>query len=390
MNPFKPAHKTRAATLAVHAGTKPDPQTGAVMTPIYASSTFEQSSPGVHTGWEYARSGNPTRAAFERAVAELEGGVTGFAFASGMAAEATVLELLDSGSHIVAADDLYGGTWRLFERVRKRSAGLSVTYADPADADALAAAIEPKTRMIWVESPSNPLLKVADLAAIAAIGKTRGILTVADSTFASPIIQRPLETGFDIVLHSATKYLNGHSDIVAGVLAVNDENLAERIRFLQNAAGAVLDPFASFLALRGLKTLALRMERHSANALAVAKHLEGHGKVRRLIYPGLESHPQHALAALQMRGFGGMVTVEIDPDERRVRSFLESLKLFTLAESLGGVESLAGHPVTMSHGSLPAERREALGIGFGLVRLSIGIEDQADLIEDLDQALENA
>jgi cystathionine gamma-lyase len=390
MNPFKPAHKTRAATLAVHAGTKPDPQTGAVMTPIYASSTFEQSSPGVHTGWEYARSGNPTRAAFERAVAELEGGIAGFAFASGMAAEATVLELLDSGSHIVAADDLYGGTWRLFERVRKRSAGLSVTYADLADADAFAAAIGPKTRMIWVESPSNPMLKVADLAAIAAIGKTRGILTVADSTFASPMIQRPLETGFDIVLHSATKYLNGHSDIVAGVLAVNDENLAERIRFLQNAAGAVLDPFASFLVLRGMKTLALRMERHSANALSVARHLEGHRKVRRVIYPGLESHPQHGLAARQMRGFGGMVTIEIDSGERRVRSFLESLKLFTLAESLGGVESLAGHPVTMSHGSLPGERRETLGIGWGLIRLSIGIEDQADLIEDLDQALENA
>ena len=386
----KRSKKARPATAAVHAGVQPDPQTGAVMTPVYLSSTFAQSSPGVHTGWEYARSGNPTRAAFERAVAELEGGVAGFAFASGMAAEATVLELLDHGSHVVASDDLYGGTWRLFERVRKRSAGLSVTYTDPTDADALAAAIGPETRMIWVESPTNPLLKVADLAAIAAIGKTRGILTVANSTFASPMIQRPLDLGFDIVLHSATKYLSGHSDIIAGVLAVGDESLAERIRFLQNSVGAVLDPFASFLALRGLKTLALRMERHSANALAVAKHLAGHPKVRQVIYPGLESHPQHALAARQMRGFGGMVSIEIAPDERSVRRFLEALQLFSLAESLGGVESLAGHPVTMSHGSLPEERRAALGIGWGLVRLSVGIEDQADLTEDLDQALEGA
>jgi cystathionine gamma-lyase len=360
------------------------------MTPIYASSTFAQSSPGVHTGWEYARSGNPTRAAFERAVAELEGGVAGFAFASGMAAEATVLELLDAGSHIVASDDLYGGTWRLFERVRKRSAGLSVTYADPTNIDGLAAAIGPQTAMIWVESPTNPLLKVAGLAAIAAIGKARGILTVADSTFASPIIQRPLDIGFDIVLHSATKYLSGHSDIIAGVIAVRDESLAERLRFLQNAIGSVLDPYPSFLALRGLKTLALRMERHSANALAVAKHLEGHRKVRRVIYPGLESHPQYALASRQMRGFGGMVTIEIAPEELRVRRFLEALRLFVLAESLGGVESLAGHPVTMSHGSLPEERRAALGIGWGLVRLSVGIEDEADLIEDLDRALESA
>jgi cystathionine gamma-lyase len=357
------------------------------MTPIYASATFAQSSPGTNTGWEYARTGNPTRAAFEQAVAELERGVAGFAFASGMAAEATLLELLDQGSHVIASDDLYGGTWRLFERVRKRSAGLSVTFVDPTDLDAFTAAVTPETRMIWVESPTNPLLKVVDLAAIAKIGKAAGALTVADSTFASPMIQRPLDLGIDIVVHSATKYLSGHSDIVAGVLTLRDQDLADRIRFLQNATGAVLDPFPAFLASRGLKTLALRMERHSANALAVAQYLEGHPKLRRVIYPGLKSHPQHALAARQMKGFGGMVTIELDAEEKGVRRMLESLKLFTLAESLGGVESLAGHPLTMSHGSLPPERRAELGIGWGMVRLSIGIEDPADLIGDLDQAL---
>jgi cystathionine gamma-lyase len=371
----------------VHAGVKPDPRTGAVMTPIYASSTFAQSSPGVHTGYEYARTGNPTRAAFEAAVAELEGGVAGFAFASGLAAQATILELLDQGSRITAVDDLYGGSWRLFERVRKRSAGHIVTYADPTNLAAFEAAIGPKTKMIWVESPTNPSLKVADLAAIAEMGKARGILTVADSTFASPMIQRPLELGFDIVLHSATKYLNGHSDIVAGVVAVRDKELAERIGFLQNAAGAILDSFPSFLALRGLKTLALRMERHCSNALAIAEHLERNRKIERVLYPGLESHPQHALARRQMQGFGGIVTLELKADEAGVRRFLEGLRLFTLAESLGGVESLAGHPFTMSHGSLPPERRKALGIGFGLVRLSVGIEDAGDLIADLDQAL---
>jgi cystathionine gamma-lyase len=384
----KRPQKARPGTLAVHAGAEPDPRTGAVMTPIYASSTFAQSSPGVNTGWEYARTGNPTRAAFEKAVAELEGGIAGLAFASGMAAEATLLDLLDQGSHVVASDDLYGGTWRLFERVRKRSAGLSVTFVDPTDLDAFTAAVTPKTRMIWVESPTNPLLKVADLAAIAKIGKAAGALAVADSTFASPLIQRPLDLGFDIVVHSATKYLSGHSDIVAGVLAVRDHDLADRIRFLQNATGAVLDPFPAFLALRGMKTLALRMDRHSANALAVAQHLEGNPKLRRVIYPGLESHPQHLLAARQMKGFGGMVTIEIAAGEKGVRRALEALKLFTLAESLGGVESLAGHPLTMSHGSLPEERRAELGIGWGLVRLSVGIEDAADLIEDIDQALE--
>ncbi len=380
--------KARPATLAVHAGVEPDAKTGAVMTPIYASSTFAQSSPGVHTGYEYARTGNPTRAAFESAVAELEGGGFGFAFGSGMGAEATLLELLDAGSHVVAGDDLYGGTWRLFDRVRKRSAGLSVTYVDQTDLDAFTAAITPKTRLVWVELPSNPLLKVADLAAVAAIGKAAGALTVANSTFASPLIQRPLDLGFDIVVHSATKYLSGHSDIVAGVLVTRNPELAEQLRFLQNATGATLDPFPAFLALRGVKTLALRMERHSANALAVAQYLEGHPKLKRVIYPGLKSHPQHELAARQMKGFGGIVTIEIEADEKGVRRALEGLELFTLAESLGGVESIAGHPFTMSHGSLPPERRAALGIGWGLVRLSVGIEDAADLVADLKQALD--
>ncbi|WKW50716.1 trans-sulfuration enzyme family protein [Rhodomicrobium lacus] len=381
---------TKTATKVVHAGVEHD-ATGAVMTPIYASSTFAQSSPGKHTGWEYARSGNPTRAAFEKAVADLEGGVAGFAFASGMAAEATVLELVDHGSHIVASDDLYGGTWRLLERVRKRTAGHSVTFVDVTDLDAVKAAVQKgKTRVIWIESPTNPLLKVPDLAAIAAIGKAAGALTVADSTFASPIIQKPLDLGFDIVLHSATKYLSGHSDIIAGVVAVKEPALADALRFLQNATGGVLDPFPAFLALRGLKTLALRIERHSANALAIAQSLEGHPKLKRVIYPGLTSHPQHEVAARQMNGFGGMLTIDIDTDEAGVRRVLENLSLFTLAESLGGVESLAGHPYTMSHGSLPPERREALGIGWGLVRLSAGIEDAGDLIADLRQALERA
>lgn len=373
-------------TLAVHAGHTPDP-TGAVMTPIVASSTFAQRGPGEHTGWEYARSGNPTRAAFERAVAQLEGGAHGFAFASGLAAEATVLELLDGGTHVVAGDDLYGGTWRLFERVRRRSAGLQVSYVDATDVDAVRAAIRPETRMIWLETPSNPLLKVADLAAVAAVGRQFGVLTVVDSTFASPFVQRPLSLGIDVVLHSATKYLNGHSDMVGGVVVVNDADLAERIGFLQNAVGGVLDPFPAFLALRGLKTLALRMRRHCDNALAVARWLEGRAGVRRVWYPGLPSHPQHAVASRQMTGFGGMVSLELEGDFAAVRRFLSALTVFTLAESLGGVESLVGHPGTMSHGSLPPERRAELGIGDNLVRLSVGIEAGDDLIADLERGL---
>ncbi|SEH61372.1 trans-sulfuration enzyme family protein [Magnetospirillum fulvum] len=376
------------STLSVHAGPGPDPATGAVMVPIYASSTFAQSAPGVHSGWEYARSGNPTRAAFEQAVAQLEGGGFGFAFASGLAAETTILDLLDQGGHIVAGDDLYGGSWRLFQRVRSRTSGLTVTFVDPTDPAAIEAAIRPETKLIWIETPSNPLLKVADLAAIAAIGRKAGVLTVADSTFASPVVQRPLDLGFDIVVHSATKYLNGHSDIIAGIVIVRDADLAAKLGFLQNATGAILDPFAAFLALRGLKTLALRVGRHSSNALAIARAFEHHPKLTRLIYPGLASHPQHAVAARQMNGFGGMVTLVLNSDEAGVTRFLTGLSLFTLAESLGGVESLVGHPSSMSHGSIPPERREALGITPHVVRLSVGIEDEADLIADIAQALE--
>jgi cystathionine gamma-lyase len=379
--------KPGPSTKAVHAGVKPD-ETGAVMTPIYASSTYAWPSLDAPPEWQYARVGNPTRAAFERAMAELEGGTRGFAFASGLAAEAAILELLEQGSHIVATDDIYGGTWRLFERVRSRSAGLSVSYAHPGDVEAIRAAVTPATRMIWLETPTNPLLKIADLAGAAALGKELGVLTVVDSTFASPHIQRPLEFGVDIVVHSATKYLNGHSDMVGGVVVVKDDELARRIRFLQNTLGGILDPFPSFLASRGLKTLALRMDRHSANGLAVARWLQGRDKVGRVIYPGLDSHPQHALAREQMNGFGGIVSLEIDADAAGVRRFLDGLQLFTLAESLGGVESLIAYPVAMSHASMPPRRREELGVSERLLRLSLGIEDAADLTADLARALD--
>lgn len=375
-------------TRTVHAGHSPDPVTGAVMPPIYATSTFKQSSPGVHTGYEYARTQNPTRMTFERCLADLEGGQAGFAFASGLAAMATVLELLEHGSHVVAIDDMYGGSWRLFERVRKRSAGLRMSYVDPAKAGALEAAVQPDTRMIWVETPTNPLLKIADLAAIASLARARGILTVCDNTFASPWAQRPLEYGFDVVLHSVTKYVNGHSDAIGGLLVIGAHPaLQEQLAFLQNAVGAIMDPFTSFLALRGVKTLSLRMERHTANAMELARWLEQHPKVERVIYPGLESHPQHALAARQMRGFGAMISIFPRADFDGVRQFLERCELFTLAESLGGVESLIGHPVTMSHGSVPVERRAQLGITDRMVRISVGIEDVEDLKRDLDRAL---
>jgi cystathionine gamma-lyase len=373
---------------AVHAGQGPDPETGAVIVPIYATSTFKQSSPGVHTGYEYARSQNPTRMTFERCLADLESGRHGFAFASGLAAMGTVLELLDAGSHVVAIDDMYGGSWRLFERVRKRSAGLRLGYVDPAKPEALEAALQPDTQMIWVETPTNPLLKIADLAAIAKLARARNILTVCDNTFASPWTQRPLEAGFDVVLHSVTKYINGHSDAIGGLLVIGDNAaLAEQLGFLQNAVGGIMDPFTSFLALRGVKTLSLRMERHTANAMALARWLERHPKIERVIYPGLESHPQHALAARQMRGFGAMISIFPKADFDGVRRFLERCELFTLAESLGGVESLIGHPVTMSHGSVPVERRARLGITDRMVRISVGIEDVEDLKRDLDRAL---
>jgi cystathionine gamma-lyase len=384
----KKSNRRGFATRGIHAGQAPDPSTGAIMTPIYATSTYVQSSPGVHKGYEYSRTQNPTRMAYERCVADLESGAQGFAFASGMAATATVLELLDAGAHVVASDDLYGGTYRLFTRVRERSAGLRTSYVDLGDRAQLEAAITPATRMIWVETPTNPMLKLVDLAVVAEIGRKRGILTVADNTFASPIVQRPLELGIDLVMHSATKYLNGHSDMVGGVVVVGDDReLAERLAFLQNAVGAVAGPFDSFLALRGLKTLALRMERHCANALAVARFLERHPRVARVHYPGLESHPQHDLAARQMHGFGGMVTAELAGSLAEARRFLERVEIFALAESLGGVESLIEHPAIMTHASLPPEQRAALGIGDTLVRLSVGIEDEGDLLADLDQAL---
>jgi len=384
-----PASNRRAgfATRAIHAGQPPDPLTGAITTPIYATSTYVQSSPGVHKGFDYARSQNPTRFAYERCVADLEGGHAGFAFATGMSAIATVLELLDSGAHVVALDDLYGGTRRLFERVRRRSANLDFTYIDMQDRAGLEQALRPETRMLWVETPSNPLLKLVDLEMVAAVARKRGILTVADNTFATPWAQRPLEHGFDIVLHSATKYLNGHSDIVGGIAIAKDEALGEQLTFLQNAIGSISSPFDCFLVTRGLKTLALRMRQHSDNALAVAAWLEAHPKIERVYYPGLPSHPQHALARRQMDGFGGMVSVYLKGGLEETRRFLERCRIFTLAESLGGVESLISHPAIMTHASVPLEVRREIGISDNLVRLSVGIEDVDDLLADLDAAL---
>jgi cystathionine beta-lyase/cystathionine gamma-synthase len=382
-------HDTKQAfsTRAIHAGQEPDPVTGAVMPPIYATSTFKQRSPGEHTGFEYARTQNPTRMAFERCVADLESGSAAWAFSSGLAAMGTVLELLEHGSHMVAADDLYGGSWRLFERVRARSMGLRVTYVDPDQPQSFEQALRPDTRMIWVETPSNPMLKVTDLSAVARLARARGILTVCDNTFASPYVQRPLEHGFDIVLHSVTKYINGHSDAIGGIVVVGDNSeLIERFGFMQNAIGSIMDPFTSFLALRGVKTLPLRMEKHCANALELAHWLDRHPKTEKVVYPGLPKHPQHTLAAAQMRGFGGMISVYLRADLAGTKRFCERCGLFTLAESLGGVESLVGHPVLMSHASLPAERRAELRLTDNLVRLSVGIEDVQDLIRDLDHA----
>mgnify|MGYP006378439805 CR=1 FL=1 len=375
-------------TRAIHGGQSPDPTTGAVMPPIYATSTYAQESPGVHKGYEYSRTQNPTRMAFERCIADLEGGSQGFAFASGMAATATLLELLDSGDHLVAMDDLYGGTFRLFERVRRRSAALDFTFADLSDPHAVTAAIRSGTKMIWIESPSNPMLRLVDIAAVATIARARGILVVVDNTFATPWIQRPLELGADIVMHSATKFLNGHSDMIGGVAVVRDAALAERIAYLQNAIGAVAGPFDSFLALRGLKTLPLRMRQSSESALAIATHLERHPRVERVIYPHLKSHPQQALALRQMPdGGSGIVTFFLKGGLPEARRFLEKLEVFTLAESLGGVESLVDHPAIMTHASVPPEARAKLGISDSLVRLSVGIEDVADLVADLDAAL---
>ncbi|MBQ1543693.1 MAG: cystathionine gamma-synthase [Caulobacteraceae bacterium] len=375
------------ATRTIHAGQSHDPTTGAVMTPIYATSTYAQQSPGVHKGFEYARSQNPTRFAFERCIADLEGGTQAFAFASGLAAGATVIDLLNAGDHVIASDDIYGGSFRLFERVKRRTSGLEFSFVDLSDLAAVEAAVRPNTRMIWVETPTNPTLKLVDLAAVAAIAKAHGLISVADNTFASPYVQRPLEHGFDIVTHSTTKYLNGHSDMIGGVAVVGEnEALRDQLKFLQNALGAISGPFDSFLALRGLKTLALRMERHCASALRIARWLESREDVERVIYPGLESHPQHDLAKRQMHGFGGIVTVVLKRDLEATRKVLERTRLFTLAESLGGVESLIEHPAIMTHASIPAEQRAAIGITDGLIRLSVGIEDCDDLIADLNAA----
>ncbi|MBX6419953.1 MAG: PLP-dependent transferase [Nevskia sp.] len=382
------------ATRTVHAGQAPEATTGAVMPPIYLSSTYAQESPGRHKGYEYSRTQNPTREAYERCVADLESGRRGYAFASGMAATATLLDLLPAGSHVIAADDMYGGTYRLFARVRATSAGLKFSFVDLRDPQNVAAAIRPETRLLWVETPSNPLLKLADLEALAAIARRHGILAAADNTFASPYLQRPLEHGFDLVMHSATKYLNGHSDMVGGILVVGDDaELARRLAFLHNAVGAVAGPFDAFLALRGVKTLALRMARHCETALALAGWLERHPKIARVRYPGLPSHPQHALAKRQMRdprgqpAFGGMISLELKGGLEEARRFLERCELFTLAESLGGVESLIEHPAIMTHASVPAETRARLGLSDSLCRLSVGIEDYEDLKADLDQAL---
>ena len=380
--------KLALATLAIHGGQAPDPSTGAVMPPIYATSTYAQSSPGEHQGFEYSRTHNPTRFAYERCVAALEGGTRGFAFASGMAATSTVLELLDSGDHVVAMDDLYGGSYRLFERVRRRSARLDFSFVDLCDLSAFEAAITPRTRLVWIETPTNPMLKIVDIAAVADIARARGLLVVVDNTFASPIVQRPLELGAHLVMHSATKYLNGHSDMVGGmVVAGGDAELAEKMAFLQNSIGAVQGPFDSFLALRGLKTLPLRMRAHNENALALAQWLDSHPGVDKVIYPGLPSHPQHALASRQMQGFGGIVSVALKGGFEAAKRFCERTELFTLAESLGGVESLVNHPAVMTHASVPKERRERLGISDALVRLSVGVESEADLRADLDGAL---
>jgi cystathionine beta-lyase/cystathionine gamma-synthase len=380
------------STRAIHAGQEPDPSTGAIMTPIYATSTYVQTSPGVHKGYDYARTGNPTRTALEACIASLENGARGFAFASGLAGMATLVDALDAGAHIVASDDLYGGTYRLFENVRKRSANLRVSFVDMTDPRQLGAAIGEDTKMIWIETPSNPLLKLIDLAAIARIARERNLIAVADNTFASPWIQRPLELGFDVVVHSATKYLNGHSDMIGGAIVIGAEArhkpLADRLAYLQNAVGGVIGPFDSFLALRGLKTLSLRMERHCTNALDLAHWLTEQPEVERVYYPGLPSHPQHELAQRQMRAFGGMVTMVLKTDLAGTKRFLEHCRLFALAESLGGVESLIEHPALMTHGSIPEPMRATLGIGDSLVRLSVGIEEVDDLRRDLRNALD--
>jgi cystathionine gamma-lyase len=381
--------KNGFATKSIHCGQAPDTATGAIMTPIYATSTFVQSSPGVSRGFEYSRSGNPTRKALETCMAGLEEGAQAFAFSSGLAASATVLELIEAGSHVIVMDDVYGGSYRLLDRVRRISAGISISSVDMTNPDVFSKSFHKNTRLVWVESPSNPLLKIVDLEAIASIARQKGAICVCDNTFATPYLQKPLKSGFDIVVHSATKYLNGHSDVVAGVAIVRENGaIADRLKFLQNAVGGILSPFDSFLVLRGLKTLSLRMKAHTENATAIAEFLQGHPRVEKVIYPGLTSHPQHALAERQMRLPGGMVTFFLRGGLVESKKFLERCKLFSLAESLGGVESLIEHPAIMTHASIPEEIRKRIGISDNLVRISAGIEDVEDLIADISFALD--
>ncbi|TQV82892.1 cystathionine gamma-synthase [Aliikangiella coralliicola] len=381
--------KLKFDSLVIHGGQSPDPTTGAVMPPIYQTSTYVQSAPGEHQGFEYSRSQNPTRFAYERCVASLEGGTRGYAFASGMAATSTILELVNTGDHVIAMDDLYGGTFRLFDKVRKRSAGVHFDFVDLTDIEKLEAAIKPETKMIWVETPTNPMLKLVDLQAIAEIAKSKGIITVADNTFATPYNQKPLDFGIDIVMHSATKYINGHSDMVGGVAVVGDNaDLAEQLAFLQNSCGAIAGPFDSYLALRGLKTLAIRMSRHNDSGIRIAQWLTAHPKVDAVYFPGLPEHPQFDLANRQMKGYGGMISILVKGGPKAASQFMQNLKIFALAESLGGVESLVNHPAIMTHASVPKDVRKKLGIEDNLVRLSVGIEDVEDLIEDIRQALE--
>ena len=379
------------ATKAIHSGQEPDPATGAVIGPIYTTSTYAQESPGIFKGYDYSRTSNPTRKSLEVCMADLEGGGAGFAFASGMAATATILELLDSGDHVISMDDVYGGTYRLFENVRKRSAGIEFSFANLSDPESLLANLQENTKMIWVESPSNPLLKIVDLGGVSAFAKEHGLITVCDNTFCSPYIQKPLELGFDLVVHSATKYLNGHSDVVGGIAVCSSQrsDLAEDLGFLSNSIGSIMSPFDSFLVLRSLKTLPVRMQQHCANASLVASFLQSHAGIKKVYYPGLSDHPNHAVAKSQMNGFGGMITAVLKGGLGSAKKFLERTELFTLAESLGGVESLIEHPAIMTHASIPPEIRKELGIDDGLVRLSVGIEAVDDLIEDLDNALLN-
>ena len=375
--------KHRFETLAIHAGQPPDPRTGAVMTPIYLSSTFAQEGPGRHKGYEYSRSGNPTRDALEGCYAALEGARHGFAFASGLAASDAVLHLLEAGDHVLASDDVYGGTFRILDKVYGRH-GIGFDQVDMTDLAAVERAFKPTTRLVWIESPTNPLLKIADVAAVAKLARARGATAVVDITFATPYSLRPLELGADLAVHSATKYLNGHSDVVGGAAMTNDDALAERLRFVQNAAGGVPSPMDCYLVLRGLKTLAVRMERHAEGALRLARWLEGHAQVERVLYPGLPSHPQHALAARQQRGFGGMLAFVIRGGLPAARALLETVRVFACAESLGGVESLIEHPAIMTHASIPAAQRAALGIADGLIRVSVGLEHVDDLVADLE------